>query len=102
MANATTFATFVVNSVAGQRLTLGGTTYAVTDAGAAVPTDGAALYGRLRVEGDIDGFLPFQFADPMTLEGILTPADLLTGEIQLTEAAAGAITSLIAEELYLN
>jgi hypothetical protein len=102
MANATTFAVFVVNSYAGNTLTVGGTTYAVTDAGAAVPTDGTALYGRLRVEGDIDGFLPFQFADPETLEGILTVQDLLTAEIKLTEAAAGATTALIAEELYLN
>lgn len=102
MANSTTFCNFVVNSVAGQQLTLGGSTFAVTDAGAAVPTDGTALYGRLEVRGDIDGFLRFDFADPETMEGILSTADLVTAEIQLTEAAAGAVEALITEELYLN
>lgn len=100
MANGTTFAVHVVSSYTGQQLTLGGSTYAVTDAGAAVPTDGTALLGRLRVEGDIDGFLHFPFADPETLEGMLQPADLLTAEIKLTEAAAGAVEALIAEEIY--
>jgi len=100
MANGTTFATGVVASIAGQQLTLGGSTYAVTDAGAAVPTDGTALYGRLRVEGDIDGFLQFQFADFDSMEGVLEPSDLLTAEIKLTEAAAGATEAIIAEEIH--
>jgi len=100
MANATTFATGVVASVSGQQLTLGGSTFAVTDAGAAVPTDGTALYGRLRVEGDIDGFLYFPFADFDTMEGVIQPVDLVTAEIKLTEAAAGATEALISEELF--
>lgn len=102
MANATTFCNFVVNSIAGQQLTLGGSTFLVSDAGAAVPTDGTALYGQLLVRGDIDGFLKFQFADPEDMSGILSPSDLLTAEIQLTEGAAGAVEALISEELYLN
>ena len=102
MANTTTFAVYVVNSYVGNTITTGGSTYLVSDSGAAVPTDGTALYGRLRVEGDIDGFLPFQFADPETLEGILMPNDLQTAEIKLTEGAAGATMALIAEELYMG
>jgi hypothetical protein len=100
MANGTTFAVGVVASIAGNTLTLGGSTFAVTDAGAAVPTDGTALYGRLRVEGDLDGFLGFQFADLETMEGLLEPSDLLTAEIKLTEAAAGATEAIISEEIH--
>lgn len=102
MADATTFCNFVCNSIAGQQLTLGGSTYAVTDLGAAVPSDGSALFGWLLVRGDIDGFLKFQFADLKDMSGILSPSDLLTAEIQLSEGAAGATMALISEELYLN
>ena len=100
MANATTFATFAIKSVAGQQLTLGGSSYADTDAGAAVPTDGTALFAYLDVEGEIDGFLKFQFMDVETLEGAIPTSDLKTAQIKLTEAAAGAVTALIAEEIF--
>jgi hypothetical protein len=102
MANGTTFAVHVVSSIAGQQVTLGGSTFAVTDAGAAVPTDGTALYGQLRVEGDIDGFLHFPFMDFDTLEGALNVNELQTAQIKLTEAAAGATEAIIVEEIYQN
>jgi hypothetical protein len=100
MANGTTFASLAIKSVAGQQLTLGGSSYAVSDAGAAVPTDGTAMFAYCEVEGEIDGFLRFQFMDPETLEGAIPTSDLKTAEIKLTEAAAGAAEALIAEEVF--
>lgn len=102
MANGTTFAVGVVSAIAGQQLTLAGSTYAVTDAGAAVPTDGTAIAARVEVEGDIDGLLYFPFADPETLDGAMSPRDAALTNIILTEAAAGGVTSLIVEEIYTN
>lgn len=102
MANATTFAVSVVQTITAQQLTLAGSTYAVTDAGAAVPTDGAAIAALLEVFGDIDGLLYFAFADPDTLEGVINPADASLANIILTEAAAGGVTALIIEEIFAN
>ena len=54
------------------------------------------------VEGDLDGFLEFPFADPETMKGLLSPSELKDMQIQLTEAAAGGVTALIAEKIYTN
>lgn len=100
MANSTTFAIGTVSTITAQQITLVGSTYAVTDAGAAVPTDCTALACLIEVFGDIDGLLYFPFADPDTLEGVVTPSDSANASIILTEAAAGGVTALIVEEIY--
>jgi len=60
----------------------------------------AAVKFDLKSVGDIHGFLRFKFADPDTLEGALSPTDLKTAEIKLTQGGAGATLSLIAEEVF--
>lgn len=102
MANSTTFAVSVVSTITANRVTMAGSTYAVTDAGAAVPTDATANAMLMEVMGDIDGLLYFPFADPETLEGVMSPADAALAQIILTEADAGGVTSLIAEEVFTN
>ena len=60
----------------------------------------SAKQADLFITGDIHGFLRFPFADPDTLEGALSPSDLKTAEIKLTQGGAGATLALIAEEVF--
>ena len=52
------------------------------------------------VAGDIHGMLRFEFGDLQTFEGALTPADLKTTQIGLTQAVAAGVLALICEEVY--
>ena len=90
----------VVDGITGNRHTLAAQTITGTGAGTLVTSAMSGKKIDLRLVGDIHGFLRFPFADPDTLEGALTPADLKTAEIKLTQGGAGAALSLRAEELF--
>lgn len=90
-----------VTTIAGNRCTIQGHT--CTTAVAAATVAAAVLSDKdvdMTVLGDVQGFLRFPFADPETLEGAMTPAELRTAQIKLTQAAAGGVTALLAEEVY--
>lgn len=90
-----------VTTIAGNRITLQGHT--LTTAVAAATVAAAVMADAdldVTVIGDIHGFLRFPIADPETFEGMLLPAELRTSQIKLTQAAAGGVTALLAEEVY--
>lgn len=90
-----------VTTITGNRITWTGN--AITSPHTAGNTSGQPLSGIkycLQARGDIHGFLRFPFADPETLDGMLTPGDLKTAEVKLTQGGAGAAMALIAEEVY--
>ena len=90
----------VVDGITGNRHTLGAQTITGTGTGTLVTSAMSGKKLDLRVVGDLHGFLRFPFADPDTLEGMLTPADLRTAQIKLTQGGADAACALIAEEVY--
>lgn len=83
----------------GNRVTIAGATQTFAAAAVTSAVLTAAAVG-MRVIGDIAGFLRFPFADPDTLEGALTPADLTTAQIKLTQGGAGGTLTLLCEEVY--
>ena len=88
-------------AVTGNRITITGNT--ITSPHTAGNTSGqpiSAVKFDAIVFGDPHGYLYFPFADPETLEGMLTPSDLKTAQIKLTQGGAGASMALIAEEVY--
>ena len=90
----------VVSTITGNRHTITAQTITGTGTGTLVTSAMSGKKLDLRLVGDIHGFLRFPFADPETLEGMLTPADLKTAQIKLTQGGAGAALALIAEEVY--
>lgn len=90
----------VIDGITGNRHTLGGQTITGTGTGTLVTSAMSGKKIDLRLVGDIHGFLRFPFADPDTLDGALTPADLKTAEIKLTQGGADAVLALLVEELY--
>jgi hypothetical protein len=50
--------------------------------------------------GDVHGMLYFPFGDQMELNDVLTRNDLQSAQVQLLDAAAGAYTAVIVEEIY--
>ena len=70
------------------------------DSGVVVGGAASAVKMGMRIVGDIHGFLRFPFADPETLEGALTPNDLATAQIKLTQGGADGVLALICEEVY--
>lgn len=90
----------VVTTVTGNRATITGETFGSTGLGTLTIADISAKKVDLLAIGDIHGFLRFPFADPETLEGALSPADLRTAQIKLTQGGADAVLALIAEEVY--
>ncbi len=89
-----------VTTILGNRCTLFGETFSSTGLGTLTVAALANIEVDLAVAGNIQGILRYEFADPETLEGMLTPADLRTAQIQLTQANAGASLALIAEEIF--
>ena len=89
-----------VTTITGNRHTLTAQTVTGTGTGTLVTSAMSGKKLDMYLNGDIHGFLRFPFADPDTLEGALTPADLKTAEIKLTQGGAGASLSLLAEELF--
>ena len=90
-----------VTTIVGNRFTIQGHTCTTAVAAATVA---AAVMADKKVDvtliGDVHGFLRFPFADPETLDGALTPADLKTCQVRLTQGAAGGTTALICEEIF--
>lgn len=89
-----------VTTVTGNRHTLTAQTVTGTGTGTLVTSAMAGKKLDMRLVGDIHGFLRFPFADPDTLEGAISPSDLKTAEIKLTQGGAGATLALIAEEVF--
>ena len=89
-----------VTTITGNRHTLTAQTVTGSGTGTLVTSAMSGKKLDLRVVGDLHGFLRFPFADPDTLEGMLTPADLRTAQIKLTQGGADASCALIAEEVY--
>ena len=90
-------------TVTGNQITITGNT--ITAPHTAGNTSGqpiSAVKFDCVVIGEIHGFLRFPFADPLTLDGMLTPGELKTAEIKLTQGGAGAAMALIAEEVFTN
>ena len=90
----------VVSAITGNRHTITAQTVTGTGTGTLVTSAMSGKKLDLRLVGDIHGFLRFPFADPETLEGMLTPADLKTAQIKLTQGGADAVMTLVAEEVY--
>jgi hypothetical protein len=90
----------VVSAITGNRLTVTGETFGSTGLGTLTIADIAAKKCDLNISGDIHGFLRFAFADPDTFEGALSPADLRTSQIALTQGGADAVMALLVEEVY--
>lgn len=90
----------VVTTVTGNRATITGETFGSTGLGTLTIADISAKAVDLHAVGDIHGFLRFPFADPETLEGSLSPADLRNAQVRLTQGGADAALALIAEEVY--
>ena len=90
----------VVSAITGNRHTITAQTITGTGTGTLVTSAMSGKKLDLRVVGDLHGFLRFPFADTDTLEGMLTPADLKTAQIKLTQGGADAACALIAEEVY--
>lgn len=101
MATAGAYTQADITTIAGSRITIQGHTCTTSVAAATVA---AAVLSDKKVDvtimGDVHGFLRFPFADPETLDGALTPADLKTCQVRLTQGAAGGISALIVEEIY--
>jgi hypothetical protein len=92
--------TAAVSTITGNRHTLTAQTITGTGTGTLVTSAMSGKKLDLRLVGDIHGFLRFPFADPDTLEGALSPSDLKTAEVKLTQGGAGATLALIAEEVF--
>jgi hypothetical protein len=92
--------TAAVTTITGNRHTLTAQTITGTGTGTLVTSAMSGKKLDLRLVGDIHGFLRFPFADPDTLEGAISPSDLKTAEIKLTQGGAGATLALIAEEVF--
>jgi len=90
----------VVSAITGNRHTITAQTVTGTGTGTLVTSAMSAKKLDLRVVGDLHGLLRFPFADEETLDGMLSPADLKTAQIKLTQGGAGAALALIAEEVY--
>ena len=90
----------VVSAATGNQVTFTGQTVGSTGLGTLTIAAISSRACECKVVGDIHGFLRFPFADPLTLQGMLTPADLATAEIKLTQGGAGAALALIAEEVH--
>lgn len=90
----------VVSAITGNRHTITAQTVTGTGTGTLVTSAMSGKKLDLRLVGDIHGFLRFPFADPDTLEGMLTPADLKTAQVKLTQGGADAAMTLVAEEVY--
>jgi hypothetical protein len=101
MTSAGAFTQVDVTTIAGNRITMQGHTCTTAVSAATVA---AAVMADKEVDvtliGDVHGFLRFPFADPDTLEGALTPAELKTSQIKLTQGAAGGTTGLLVEEIF--
>lgn len=89
-----------VTTIAGSRVTVNAETWGSTGLGTITVAAASAVSVDLFVEGDIDGFLRFPFADPETMEGVLTPQELATTDIGLTQGGAGGTLGLIVEEVF--
>jgi hypothetical protein len=84
----------------GNTITFYGTTNTYSGASTCVATIVTAVDVDVDAVGDIHGFLRFPFADEETLEGALTPVDLKTAQIRLTNGGADAVLALLAEEVF--
>jgi hypothetical protein len=91
-----------VTTILGNRVTINAETWSSTGLGTVTIAAASAVSTDLQVEGEIHGFLRFEFADPDTLEGMLTPNELSSAEIQLTQGVASAVLGLISTEIYSN
>jgi len=99
MAATTRVASQAMGVAVGNKVTVTGITISWSDNSPTASSLSAKQMG-MRVIGDIHGFLRFPFADPDTLEGALTPADLTTAQIKLTQGGAGGTLALLCEEVY--
>ena len=100
MATSTVMNHPVVSAVTGNRLTVTGETFGSTGLGTLTIADISAKKTDLHVVGDVHGYLWFPFADPDTLEGLLSPTDLRTAQIKLTQGGADAVLALHCREVF--
>lgn len=89
-----------VTTVTGNRHTITAQTVTGTGTGTLVTSAMSGKKLDMRLVGDVHGFLRFAFADPDTLEGAISPSDLKTAEVKLTQGGAGATLALLAEEVF--
>ena len=100
MTTSTTTQVAVASTVTGNQVTFTGQTVSSTGLGTLTIAAISAKACDCKIVGDVHGLLRFPFADPLTLQGMLTPSDLATAEIKLTQGGAGAALALIAEEVH--
>lgn len=101
MANGGTDYIVAVTARAGSQLTMTMHTLTWTAANTVTLTaTNGTVACDCTVWGDPDGFLELPFADQETMQGVLSPSDLVDAQILLTEAAAGGVTALIAEQIF--
>ena len=100
MATSTVMNHPVVTTITGNQLTITGETVGSTGLGTLTIADISAKKTDLRISGDLHGYLWFPFADPETLDGALTPQELRTAQIKLTQGGAGAVLALHCHEVF--
>jgi len=89
-----------MGTAVGNKVTIYGNTLTEGATSTVVYSALSAKQFGMRVIGDIHGFLRFPFADPETLEGALTPNDLATAQIKLTQGGADGVLALLCEEVF--
>ena len=89
-------------TITGNRVLVRSETWSSTGLGTLTVAAAAAVSVDMFVRGDIHGFLRFPFADPETLEGALTPQELATSQIGLTQAVGSTTLGVLVEEIYAN
>lgn len=90
-----------VTDVTGNTATIKGHTYTIASTDAAVT--GAAMSNitcDATFIGDVHGAVMLPFADRDTLADALTPDQLRTAQIGITQGGSGAVLGLVAEEIY--
>lgn len=89
---------------AGNRITLKGETVSLDGTAADNKVTHAAISAAtsyLKVTGDVHGALYFPFGKPEdNFVDALMPADLQSAQVRLLDAAAGAYTAVVVEEIY--
>ena len=90
------------NGATGNRATVAGSTLTLANGAATTQTTSglSAKAAWMKVFGDVHGMLYFPFGDQMELNDVLSRNDLMSAQVQLLDAAAGAYTAVIVEEIY--
>lgn len=91
----------VGTSTTGNQTTLLGETVSSTGLGTLTVADMSAKAMELSVIGDVHGMVRIPLADPDDFSGALSPDEMTTGQVILTQGGASGTIGVIVEELYI-